>query len=118
MSPERIHGAMAAFGRALDADAVPMILDHAHRLLVCGLLFAVGVFARQHPMESFGIAIFAESSGIGIMGMAALLTFLNLCDGVHRLARLRHPLLLTILLVAVYLVLSLRLVLFASGAHS
>jgi hypothetical protein len=102
----------------LEQDICTRVFDNVKNLLVCSLLFAAGTDAlREHrPLFLGGLA--SGAIGGGLIVVSAVLMFLNISDGIRRLAKLRHHLLLQILLCAAYLVVAERLVEIVWGFRS
>ena len=79
-------------------------------LLVCALLFAAGTNAVVGQQHLF-IGVFASDvAGWGLVILSTVLMFLNVSDGIRRLAKLRYHLALQLLLILVYLVVAERVV--------
>lgn len=96
--------------QALDRGLTKEVFDNLRNFLMCSLLFAAGSEALHDPGQLF-FGLFAWSlAGWGLIALAAALTLLNIWDGLHKLAQLKHHLLLQLLLCLVYVVLALRVV--------
>ena len=94
----------------LENDLSTQIFDNVKNLLVCALLFAAGTNTLLGPRELL-IGMFASSSaGWGLIVLSTLLMFLNVSDGIRRLAKLRYHLALQLLLILIYLVIAERVV--------
>lgn len=94
----------------LENDLSTQIFDNVKNLLVCALLFAAGMHTLVGQRELF-IGVFASDvAGWGLIILSALLTVLNISDGIRRLAKLRYHLALQLLLILVYLVIAERVV--------
>ena len=102
----------------LEQDICTRVFDNVKNLLVCSLLFAAGTDALAGHRQLFlGVAA-SGAIGAGLIVVSAVLMFLNVSDGIRRLAKLRHHLLLQILLCAAYLLVAERLVELVWGFRS
>ncbi|GGP18921.1 hypothetical protein [Silvimonas iriomotensis] len=102
----------------LEQDVCTRVFDNVKNLLVCSLLFAAGTDAlRGHHQLLLGMAASSVLGG-GLIAVSTVLMFLNVSDGIRRLAKLRHHLLLQILLCAAYLIIAERLVEIVWGFRS
>ena len=99
--------------RALDDQIVKPIFDHMRNLLMCATVFAVGAYVMRNPSKAFVNEALEQCAGIGIITVAAILTFLNLADGVHRLTRAGYNVFWRLLFLALYTFMSLRILLVA-----
>jgi hypothetical protein len=94
----------------LDADLSAKIFDNIKNLLVCALLFAAGTDALRGDHQLFMGLWGSTLAGWGLIIVSALLLLLNICDTLHRLAKLRHHVVLQIILFLLYLILAVRVV--------
>ncbi len=91
-------------------DWVRPLFDHLRNLIVCVAILAAGVYAAELPPDASWLTPLAEYAGWFVIGMGTLLMLLNLADGYYRLSKLKHHLLLHILIVCLYLVSTFLLV--------
>ncbi|MGE7956291.1 hypothetical protein ACQKQA_06770 [Pseudomonas sp. NPDC089530] len=94
----------------LDGDLIMRVFDNVKNLLVCALLFAAGTNALHGDHQLFMGLLGSSLTGWGLIAVSALLMLLNVCDGLHRLAKLRYHRVLQIGLFLVYLILAVRVV--------
>ena len=74
------------------------------------MLLAVGINEfKENTSLLYGL-ISSKYSGIGVIGIALMLIALNLYDGIRRLSGFKYHLILTICLVSLYVILSVRVV--------
>lgn len=100
----------ALYMNLLEKDLCAKVFDNIKNLLVCALLFAAGTSAlRAEQPVIFGL-LSTQIAGTGIILISALLMFLNISDGLHRVARLRYHKLIQLLLWVSYMVLAVRIV--------
>lgn len=94
----------------LEKDLCAKVFDNVKNLLVCALLFAAGTSAL-HTEEPVLLGLLSTRlTGAGLIVISALLMFLNISDGLHRVARMRYHKPLQILLWVFYLILAVRMV--------
>ncbi|MFV0453470.1 MAG: hypothetical protein ACK5NQ_00410 [Pseudomonas sp.] len=94
----------------LENDFCAKVFDNVKNLIACALLFAAGTSAL-HVEQPVLLGLWGTKvAGSGLLLISALLMFLNVSDGLHRVARLRYHLLLQLMLWAVYLIVAIRLV--------
>ena len=86
------------------------IFDHVRNYLICALLLAIGTNEINHPDNLLFGLIPGRYSGLGIVGVSFILIALNLYDGVRKLSNLKHHYLISIVLVAIYIFLSVRVI--------
>ncbi|WP_256657802.1 hypothetical protein [Pseudomonas sp. 2FG] len=104
--------------QVLEQGLAKDIFDNLRNFLMCSLLFAAGTNALHDPRQLFlGLAV-SSPAGWGLMVLAAVLTLLNIWDGLHKLARLKRHLLLQVAVCLVYVVLALRVVEIVWGFRS
>jgi hypothetical protein len=86
------------------------IFDNIKNLLVCALLFAAGTSALRADYQQFIGVLVAGATGWGLIGVSAVLMFLNVSDGIRRLGKLRYHVAIQVLVSLVYLLIAARLV--------
>ncbi len=91
-------------------DWVRPLFDHLRNLIVCVAILAAGAYTTELPPDNSWLTPLAEYAGWFAIGMGTLLMLLNLADGYYRLSKLKHHLLLHILIVCLYLVSTFLLV--------
>lgn len=94
----------------LDADLSAKIFDNIKNLLVCALLFAAGTDALHGNLQIFMGLWGSTLAGWGLIVVSAILLLLNISDGLNRLAKMRHHVVLQIILFLLYLILAVRVV--------
>lgn len=82
----------------LDADLSAKIFDNIKNLLVCALLFAAGTDALRGDHQLFMGLWGSTLAGWGLIIVSAILLLLNISDGLNRLAKMRHHVVLQIIL--------------------
>ena len=94
-----------------DNEGLNTLFSHARNVLTATLIIAAGVFATHQPVESAPLPgmLAVHFAGYGVAGFGIILLLLNLCDGLHRLARQKHRLALRLLAIFIYLGFSIRL---------
>jgi hypothetical protein len=94
----------------LDKDLNKEVFENLKNLLVCAFLFAAGTSAL-HDEASLFMGLFVSSvAGWGLIVISGLLLFMNICDGLRKLALLRYHLILQVLLCVLYIVVAVRIV--------
>lgn len=89
---------------------VKTIFDHLRNLFYCALIIAAGSYVHANPPE-WALRISAsEVFGYPIIAIGVILMVMNLADGIYKLSKLEHPVLLSILISIFYLLLAVRLV--------
>ncbi|MGH8435281.1 MAG: hypothetical protein ACRERX_12550 [Pseudomonas sp.] len=96
--------------RALEQGLAKDVFDNLRNFLMCALLFAAGTEALHDSRQVFLGPFPSSLAGWGLIGLAAVLTLLNIWDGLHKLARLKRRLLLQAAVCVVYVLLALRVV--------
>jgi hypothetical protein len=92
-------------------DGLAAVFTHARNVITGTVIVAAGLHAIQHPLPSQAPATWTlHLAGWLVSAVGVLLLVLNLCDGLHSLARRRHPTLLRIATIWLYVGLSVRLV--------
>jgi hypothetical protein len=94
----------------LDNDISTKIFDNIKNLLVCALLFAAGTNALKNGGQIFFDLTASNLAGWGIIAISAILTLLNVCDGLRKLAKLRYHTALQIVLFLAYVLVAGRIV--------
>jgi len=94
----------------IDSGKLNALFDHVKNLVIFSFLLALGTNNLNHPdSDIFGIFP-SNFLGFGVIGLASILIFLNLYDGIRRLAKLERHKLLTFFLILLYVVLTIRVV--------
>lgn len=94
----------------LERDLCAKVFDNVKNLLVCALLFAAGSSALREEHPVFHSLLGARITGAVLILISALLLFLTVSDGLHRVARTRRHIGLQLFLGVCYLVVALRIV--------
>jgi hypothetical protein len=84
------------------------ILEHFRNLLMCATLLALGLLARRRSGDLLGGALIQGFIGWGVITVAAALALLNLWSGVNRLKQWKQWKLWSVVLLAAYLVIAMR----------
>ncbi|KGF62677.1 hypothetical protein [Pseudomonas lutea] len=100
----------ARYVALLEQDFSTQIFDNIKNLLVCALLFAAGTSALRADYQQFIGVLVAGATGWGLIGVSAVLMFLNVSDGIRRLGKLRYHVAIQVLVSLVYLLIAARLV--------
>ncbi|KPK55331.1 MAG: hypothetical protein AMS22_04700 [Thiotrichales bacterium SG8_50] len=103
---------------ALEDGLSKTVFDHLRNYLMCSFLLAVGVSEFRQQDSLFFDLIPSNYSGTGLVGLSCVLFCLNLYDGIRRISKYKYHLLLTIGLIAMYVVMSLRVIELAWGFRS
>ena len=91
-------------------DSLSEVFAHARNVLTCAMLMAAGMFAvRHHERVQLPGMWTVHAAGYIVVAVGVLLLLLNLWDGLRRLSRRRHSLVLRAIAIYVYIALSLRL---------
>lgn len=91
-------------------EGLNTVFQHARNMLSGSLIVAAGIYAAHHIGSSQLPGLWTvHLAGYLVAASGVLLLFLNLCDGLRRLARRRHHLALRVATIVVYLALSVRL---------
>jgi hypothetical protein len=94
----------------LDHDLNTKVFDNVKNLLVCALLFAAGSNALNGNHQIFMGLWGSQMTGLGLIGVSAVLMLMNISDGLHRLAKLRYHVLLQVFFCLLYLIVAVRVV--------
>lgn len=100
----------SAYLKLLEKDLCTKVFDNVKNLLVCALLFAAGTSALHTQKPAFLGLLGMQVTGSGLILISALLMFLNISDGLHRVARLRYRMLIQLTAWFFYLILAIRMV--------
>ncbi len=95
----------------LENEAVKSIFDHLRNLFYCTLILAAGFFVNNKPPDWIAGTSLAPVSGYVAIGTGILLILLVFSDGIYKLSKLKHPFILSFLLVAFYVLVTVRLTL-------
>ena len=101
---------ITSFKDFLEKGTVNSIFIHIRNLVYCGCILAAGSFANANPPEWMLGTALAQYSGWVLIGLGILLVLLNLADGLYRLSKLKHSLILTIIFFVIYLAVSITIV--------
>lgn len=105
-----MHRLWRKYRALLEDGLTTKVFDNIKNLLVCALLFAAGTNAVQGDHQVFLGLFVMRLTGWGLIAMSAVLLFLNISDGLHKLAKLRHHRVFQMGLFILYLVISIRVV--------
>jgi len=94
-----------------EEEGLDTIFSHVRNMLVGAALIAAGVFAarQMHKNEIYSV-VDAAYVGYSVAVAGVLLLLLNLADGLRKLARRRHHIVLRVALIAIYLAVSVRII--------
>ena len=95
---------------ALQRGVPKQIFDHIRNFLICAMLLAIGTNELKADTSLLFGLISSKYSGIGVIGIAFMLIALNIYDGIRRLSGFKYHLILTIGLVSLYVIMSVRVV--------
>jgi len=95
-----------------DNEGLATVFQHARNVLTGAAVVGAGMYAVHHMETSSRLAGLwnVHLAGYAVAIMGAVLLALNLLDGLRRLAKRRHRLMLRVLAILVYVALSLRLI--------
>lgn len=100
----------AVVTQVFDRAGLEAIFMHARNVLTGAAVVAAGLYAVKHVgNERLGGLLGIHLAGHVVAFVGAGLLALNLLDGLRKLARRRHHLLLRIATILVYVVISMRL---------
>ena len=108
-----IAGLMKFFKRMngmLDRGVSKQIFDHVRNYMICAFILAVGTTELRRSEPQFFDLIPAGYSGLGVIALAIVMIVFNLYDGIRRIYRIKYHNLLIILLVALYVFFSIRVI--------
>jgi len=93
-----------------DNEGLGTVFAHARNVLTGTAVIAAGLYAIQHSRTGdLPVMWTVHFAGHVVAVLGGLLLVLNLVDGLRRLAKRRHHLLLRLLAILVYVALSVRL---------
>jgi hypothetical protein len=96
--------------QVFDKSGLEAIFMHARNVLTGTAVVAAGLYAVHHVgNERLGGLLSVHMAGYIVAFVGVMLLVLNLVDGLRKLARRRHHLLLRLATILVYVVLSMRL---------
>ena len=95
----------------LEKDTVKSIFDHIRNMFYCTLILAAGFYVNLHPPDWVAGSFLAPITGYGAIGTGILLMLLVFSDGIYKISKLDHPVFLSLLLIAFYLLIMVRLAL-------
>lgn len=97
--------------KLFDENGIEAIFAHVRNLAIATVVIAAGSYAIRDGSnhEVFGV-LDVRFTGIGVQAIGFALVALNFVDGLRKLARLGSSLALRIALVAVYVLISMRLI--------
>lgn len=106
--PRRLHDDLVH--DLFEEDGLATVFSHARNVVTCALLFAAGSYAAHDTGPGTGPVTWTlHLAGHLVTAVAVVLLLLNLVDGLRRLARREHSMLLRVLVVAGYVGITLRL---------
>ena len=91
-------------------DAVKQLFDHVRNYMICALLLAIGTTEFKVQATMVASLVSTKYSGVGIIGIAILLTLINLYDGIRQLTKVKYHAVLIAVLIGLYLYFSIRVV--------
>jgi hypothetical protein len=100
---------LAKINNAIDEGRINDIFMHVRNYVVCSLILAAGFHTIKNPRNLFFGTKADEVAGVVTIVFGFLLILLNLYDGIYKLSKYKYSLLLNILLVAIYLLVTLRI---------
>jgi hypothetical protein len=93
-----------------DQNGLDTFFAHARNVLTGTLIVAAGMYAAHQLGDAQLPGMWTvHVAGYAIAALGAALLALNLADGLHRLAKRKHPLVLRRVAIGVYVALSIRL---------
>jgi hypothetical protein len=100
----------ATVTQVFDKAGLEAVFAHARNVLTGAAVVAAGLYAVNHVgHERLGGLLSVHMAGHIVAFVGVALLGLNLADGLRKLARRRHHLLLRLATILVYVVLSMRL---------
>ena len=100
---------LAKVNNAIDGGIINDIFIHVRNYVVCSLILAAGLYAIKNPRNILLGPKAYEVAGYITIVFGFFLILLNLYDGIYKLSKYKHHLLLNILLLAIYLFVTLRI---------
>ncbi|WEX88389.1 hypothetical protein PZN02_000871 [Sinorhizobium garamanticum] len=110
MHHERVRPWFLNLKQALfDRGGLEEIFRHVRNLVVATLVIAAGMHAVEHPdiIDAKGL-LSIPVAGYFVFSTGIALFFLNFADGLHRLGKIKRHVALQLLLVAVYVLVTVR----------
>ena len=98
------------FHTSLERGLSKAIFDHVRNYLMCAFLMATGTYAMEQKAGWPADIGLTEFIGVGIVAVGFILALLNLYDGIYRLSKFKHHLILDVVLVLLYVILSERII--------
>ena len=100
---------LAKVNNAIDGGIINDIFIHVRNYVMCSLILAAGFYAIKNPRNILLGPKAYEVAGYITIVFGFFLILLNLYDGIYKLSKYKHHLLLNILLLAIYLFVTLRI---------
>ena len=94
----------------LDRGGSKALFDHVRNFLICAFLLALGTTQMRQTEPQFFDLIPPGYGGVGVFFIGCVLILFNLYDGIRRIWRFKHHVLLMVLLVLLYLFISIRVI--------
>jgi hypothetical protein len=93
-----------------DNQGLDTVFSHARNVMTSALVIAAGMYAAHHfEARSLNSPFSPHVAGYGVAALGVTLLGLNLFDGLRRLAKRKHHVMLRLAAIFVYVVLSIRL---------
>ena len=103
------------FNTALDEGLSKSIFDHIRNYLMCSFLLAIGIAeAKQQTSLFFGLFVM-HYSGVALIGLASVLFFLNLLDGIRSISKHKINWIYAVVFVLIYAITSIGVIELASS---
>ena len=100
---------LAKVNKKINGGIINDIFIHVRNYVVCSLILAAGFYAIKNPRNILLGPKAYEVAGYITIVFGFLLILLNLYDGIYKLSKYNHHLLLNILLLVIYLFVTLRI---------
>jgi hypothetical protein len=95
---------------ALEGGLSKDVFDHVRNYLICAFLLAIGTAEfREHSTSLLDISP-SQFHGVTVIVLSSLLILLNLYDAIRKLSKSKYNLVLVIILIALYLFFSFRVI--------
>lgn len=107
---DNIRQSLSAIKKTLfDDGGVEEVFRHARNLVVATLVIAAGINALEHTasMDVVG-TIDPRIAGYFVAALGVLLFTLNLMDGLYKLSKAKRGMLLQLIVIAMYLLITVR----------